>query len=296
VSSGVGASSLPPQRRPFAAFLFRNPKVGLVGLLSLPVVWLVAAYLVSLFSLLLVSLYQLDVITFQVDESSRSLTNLIDVYTERLYRATTIRTVTVAALVTLASLAIALPMAYYMAKIARPGLRRALVIGILMPLWASYLVKGYAWKAMLDPASGVLEKTIGWSPGFSRGSVVLVLTYLWVPYMILPIYAGLERLPGSLLEASADLGGTGGRTFRSVILPLLVPSIVAGSIFTFSLSLGDYITVGIIGGKTQMIGNVIYRDFGTNNTPLAGAFATVPVLIMIVYLLLAKRTGALENL
>ena len=165
-----------------------------------------------------------------------------------------------------------------------------------MPLWASYLVKAYAWRTFLDPEGGLLRKVFGASPGFGLPAIVLVLAYLWLPYAILPIYAGLDRLPDSLLEASSDLGGRAGATFRSIVFPLLLPALLAASIFTFSLSLGDYITVGIVGGKTQMIGNVIYANFGVNNVPLAAAFAVVPMLIMVVYLLLVRRSGALENL
>jgi putative spermidine/putrescine transport system permease protein len=165
-----------------------------------------------------------------------------------------------------------------------------------MPLWASYLVKAYAWRAVFDPAGGVLEEWFGGSPGYGITATVVVLAYLWLPYMILPIYAGLERLPDSLLEASGDLGAHAGSTFRSVVLPLVYPALVAGSIFTFSLSMGDYITVQIVGGKTQMIGNVVFRNFGSNNIPFAAAFAVVPVVVMLVYLLAVRRSGALENL
>ncbi|MDQ1533872.1 MAG: putative spermidine/putrescine transport system permease protein, partial [Actinomycetota bacterium] len=159
-----------------------------------------------------------------------------------------------------------------------------------------YLVKSYAWRAILDPVGGVLRQWFGASPGFGLQATVIVLAYLWLPYMVLPIYAGLERLPDSLLEASGDLGAKAGTTFTRVVLPLIVPAIVAGSIFTFSLSLGDYIAVGIVGGKTQMIGNVVYRNFGANNLPFASAFAVVPVVIMVIYLVAVRRSGALESL
>jgi putative spermidine/putrescine transport system permease protein len=173
------------------------------------------------------------------------------------------------------------------------------VIAILTPLWASYLVKAYAWRILLANG-GPIDDLLGGpgrGPGYGLVAVVLVLSYLWLPYMILPIYAGLERLPDSLLEASADLGARGGRTFRSIVLPMLIPSIFAGSIFTFSLSLGDYITVTIVGGKTQMIGNLVYANIGAaDNLPFAAAIATVPVLIMVIYLLAVRRSGALEEL
>ena len=159
---------------------------------------------------------------------------------------------------------LALPIAFFIAKVARPRWRALLVAAVLVPLWASYLVKAFAWRAILGTPGGVLDRTFGRSPGYGTPSVVIVLAYLWLPYMILPIYAGLERLPDSLLEASSDLGARSVTTFRLVVLPILIPSIVAGSIFTFSLSLGDYIAVDLVGGKTQMIGSVVYDNFSTN--------------------------------
>jgi putative spermidine/putrescine transport system permease protein len=187
-----------------------------------------------------------------------------------------------------------------MAKVARPRWRGVLVAAVLTPLWASYLVKAYAWRTMLAD-DGVLNWALGpvglHGPGFGLAATVLTLSYLWLPYMILPLYAGLERIPASLLEASGDLGATAGRTFRSVVLPLVFPALVAGSIFTFSLSLGDYITVKIVGGKTQLFANVIYDNIGVaGNLPFAAAASFVPVVVILVYLALARRTGALENM
>ncbi len=251
------------------------PARRLAALLTLPALWLVVAYLGSLAALLVTSLYTIDDFTTSIIHEL-SFENFRTILTVPVYRDIVIRSVMVAAAVTVIDIAIALPMAYFMAKVVRPGLRRVMLALVLMPLWASYLVKAYAWRAILDPASGVLESTFGWSPGFGITSVVIVLSYLWLPYMILPIYAGLERLPNSLLEASSDSGGKAGRTFRSVVVPLLIPSIVAGSIFTFALSLGDYIAVGIVGGTTQMIGNVVARDFGANNVPFAAALVDRP--------------------
>jgi putative spermidine/putrescine transport system permease protein len=193
-------------------------------------------------------------------------------------------------------LLIALPMAFFMAKVARPWVRRALAVAVLMPLWASYLVKAYAWRLLLNPQGGVLHQSIGHSPGFGITGLVMVLAYLWLPYMILPVYAGFERLPNSLLEAAADMGASAGRTWRDIIVPLVKPSIVAGSIFTFSLSLGDYIAVNLAGGKTQVLGTIIYSNFGAPNVPFAATVATIPVLVMAVYLTLARRSGAFENL
>jgi putative spermidine/putrescine transport system permease protein len=186
-----------------------------------------------------------------------------------------------------------------MARIATPRVKGLLVVAILMPLWSSYLVKVYAWRVILQE-NGALNWALSplglHGPGFGEVAMWLVFSYLWLPYMILPLYAGLERIPESLVEASGDLGARGSRTFRSVILPLALPALVAGSIFTFSLTLGDFITPNLV-SSVQFIGNVVYANVGVaNNLPLASAFATVPVLIMIVYLLLAKRLGAFESL
>ncbi|MEP7055210.1 MAG: ABC transporter permease, partial [Actinomycetota bacterium] len=231
---------------------------------------------------------------------SFSTTNFRAVLTSPLYRTVTIRTVTVAVFVTVVCAAIGLPVAFFMAKVASPRLQRLLVVAVLTPLWASYLVKAFAWRVMLSKG-GVLNwilRPLGLTgPGYGLTATVIVLSYLWLPYMILPVYAGLERLPNSLLDASGDLGARAGRTFRSVVLPAIFPAVVAGSIFTFSLSLGDYITVQIVGGKSQLLGNLIYSNIGAaNNRPLAAALAAIPVFIMIGYLAAVKRTGALDNL
>jgi putative spermidine/putrescine transport system permease protein len=222
------------------------------------------------------------------------------VLTGSLYQTVTLRTVGVALLVTVIDIAIALPVAFFMAKVAGPRLQRILVIAVLMPLWASYLVKVYAWRSVLSQG-GILEWLVspfgGETPGYGLPAVVVALSYLWLPYVILPIYAGLERVPNSLLEASGDLGAKTWRTLTSVVLPMLWPAIIAGSIFSFSLSLGDYIAVNIVGGANQLLGNLVYSNVGAaNNLPLASAIALIPIAIMIVYLTAARRTGALENL
>jgi ABC-type spermidine/putrescine transport system permease subunit I len=257
--------------------------------------WLLVVYVGSLAALLLTSLYTTDAFTSALVHKI-TFTNLHDLVTRSTFRDVTARTVRVALTVTIIDLALALPVAFFMAKVARRRIRHALAVALVLPLWASYLVKAYAWRTVLDPAGGVLKKAIGYSPGFGLTGTILVLAYLWLPYMVLPIYAGLEKLPNSLLDASSDLGAGVGRTVRFVVLPLLAPSIIAGAIFTFSLSLGDYIVVQIVGGKAQTIGNVIYRDFGASNLPAAAALATVPVVIMAILLLVVRRTGALENL
>ena len=228
-----------------------------------------------------------------------TLDNFRTIVTQDVYRAVTLRSIGVAVAVTLIDAVVALPMAFFMAKVAKPRYRKWLVIAILTPLWASYLVKAYAWRVML--ANGGLVDWFfggeGHGPGYGLPATVLVLAYLWLPYMILPIYAGLDRLPDSLLEASADLGARAGRTFWSVVLPTIRPAVIAGSIFTFSLSLGDYITVKIVGGKSQLIGNLVYDNIGAaNNLPFSAALAAVPVLVMIIYLVAVSRSGALEEL
>ena len=201
-------------------------------------------------------------------------------------------------MVTVICTLLALPMAFFMAKIARPRTQKILVALVLTPLWASYLVKIYSWRTMLEPKTGVIDWLFGaagiHSPGFGFTGIVIGLAYLWLPYMILPIYAGFERLPNSLLDASGDLGAHNLYTFRRVILPLVFPSIVAGSMFTFSLSLGDYITAQIIGGKLQMLGNVVYQNYSLN-LPFAATMSSVPIVIMVIYLWSVRRVGALNN-
>jgi putative spermidine/putrescine transport system permease protein len=285
-------------RRRISRALYQRPRVRLGFLLGAPLAWLVVAYIGALVALFVTSVYH-----FEYDPSglvqhlvtSPSITNFHRVFTTQVYRTVAFRTVGAAITVTVVDLVVALPVAFYMAKIARPGLRRALVVGVTMPLWAGYLVKGYAWRAMLDPSGGVLHEVFGHSPGFGLPATILTLSYLWLPYMIIPIYAGLERLPNSLLEASTDLGAKAGRTFVRVVLPQLRPSIVAGSIFTFALTLGDFYMAQIVGGTTQFIGNVVYREFSAN-LPFAAAYATLPIVIMLVYLTAARSSGALEEL
>ena len=295
-SASTGSSSSPGGiGRRLSRSLSRHPRAQLGGLLSGPLLWLLVIYVGSLGALLLTSLYMTDAFTGNVVKTI-SLDNFRELITNPTFRTVTLRTVGIAAAVTVIDLVLALPVAFFMAKVASRRTRRALAVAVVLPLWASYLVKAYCWRVILDPAGGVLRKTFGFSPGFGVTGAVLVLAYLWLPYMALPIYVGLEKLPNSLLDASGDLGGRTLRTFWSVVLPLLKPSIIAGAIFTFSLSLGDYIAVQIVGGKAQTIGNVIYRDFGASNLPAAAALAVVPVLIMIGFLVLVRRSGALENL
>ena len=281
-------------RRRLSRFLDARPRVRLAALLTGPAVWLVVLYVGSLIALFLTSFYQLNEDGTAIIKKI-GLTNYHELFDKTVYRAVALRTVKVAIAVTVIDIVLALPIAFFIAKLAKPKARALLITMVLVPLWGSYLVKAFAWRALIGSPGGVIDKTFGSSPGYGMPAVVIVLSYLWLPYMIVPIYAGLDRLPDSLLEASSDLGAGFWTTFRSVVVPLLLPAIVAGSMFTFSLSLGDYIAVQLVGGSTQMIGTVVYDNFASN-LPFAAAFATVPVLVMVLYLFGIRRTGALENL
>ena len=266
------------------------------GLLSGPLAWLVIGYLGSLAVLLIASFWSVSALTGEVSQTF-TLDNFKTLVDDSVYRTIAWRTIRVAALVTITDAVLAFPIAFYMAKVASRRARAALVVGILMPLWSFYLVKVYAWRTMLA-SDGVLNWALGplgiHGPGYGTTAVWLVMSYLWLPYMILPIFAGLERIPNSLLSASEDLGASPFTTFRRVILPLSFPAVVAGSIFTFSLTLGDYITPQLV-SNTQFIGTVVANNI-TNNLPLASAFAVVPIIVMVIYLLIARRLGAFEHL
>jgi putative spermidine/putrescine transport system permease protein len=267
-------------------------------LLALPMLWLLVIYIGSLFALFITSIWKIDTFTSKIVRQF-TFENFLDVFTDRAYFNVTIRTLFVAICVTLICALIAIPMAFFMARIAKPRSRPVMVALVISPLWASYLVKIYAWRTMFYPEKGFINwllEPIGiTSPGFGIFAVIIGLTYLWLPYMVLPIYAGMEKLPDSLLDASSDLGAKAGRTFLSVVLPITWPAIIAGSIFTFSLSMGDYITVQILGGTFQMLGNVVYQNFSLN-LPFAAAVALIPVLIMVIYLFAIRKSGALDNL
>jgi putative spermidine/putrescine transport system permease protein len=289
----------PGVMRRLAGWLHGRPRAQLGLLLAGPLAWMVVAYLGSLFILLLSAFWETDSFTGQVEPFVWSLDAFEDLVSNPVYRTIAIRTVAVAIAVTITDALLAFPIAYYMARVASPRRRGMLVVAILMPLWAAYLVKVYAWRAILQE-NGFLEwllTPLGIdAPGLGQIlNAWLVLSYLWLPYMILPIYAGLERIPESLLEASADLGGRGFLTFRRVILPLVFPALVAGSIFTFSLTLGDYITPDLV-ADAKFIGNVIYDNSSLGNLPLAAAYSFIPIAIMIVYLFVARRLGAFESL
>ena len=295
------ATATSPRRsagRRLSDLLYGRTKLQLAGLLAGPLGWLVIAYLGSLAVLLVAAFWQLDSFTGAIVKQP-TLDNFRTIVETDVYRKIALRTIGIAAAVTVTDALLAFPIAFFMAKVASRRVRLALAVGVLMPLWAAYLVKVYAWRVMLSE-----DGIINWAlqplglhgPGYGNVAVWLVMSYLWLPYMILPIYAGLERIPNSLLDASGDLGGRPWTTFRRVILPMAFPAVIAGSIFSFSLTLGDYITPQLV-SSTQFIGNVVYANVGVaNNLPLAAAFATVPVVVMVIYLLVARRLGAFEAL
>jgi putative spermidine/putrescine transport system permease protein len=274
--------------------------VRLAGLLTAPLFWLVVLYLGSLAIMVLASFWTTDSFTGSLVKNP-TLENYQTLFRGQVYWVIAARTVGIALAVTVIDMVLAVPLAFMAAKVVRSRrVRYAIVIAVTMPLWAGYLVKGYAMQTMFinnGVIDWILEPLGLKGPGLGLAAVVFSLAYLWLPYMVLPVYAGLERLPDSLLEASADLGASAGHTFRSVVLPMLVPSLIAGSIFTFSLTLGDYIMVKIVGGTTQMWANVIYDNVGVaNNLPLAAAAALFPITVIVLYLLAVRRSGALENL
>jgi putative spermidine/putrescine transport system permease protein len=283
--------------RRLADLFHRHPGLRLCALLAGPMGWLVIGYLGSLAVLLVASFWTVDALSGETTHNL-SFDNYSEILDQGVYLDVALRTIGVAAAATLTDAILAFPIAFYMAKLAGRKTKAALVVAVLMPLWSFYLVKVYAWETMLS-AGGVINwalDPIGLNgPGFGLTGVWLVESYLWLPYMILPIYAGLERIPDSLLNASDDLGARPMTTFRRVILPLALPAVVAGSIFTFSLTLGDYITPSLVGGNVQFIGTVVFANH-TNNLPLASAFVIVPLLVMVAYLLIARRLGAFEHL
>ncbi|MGO4724511.1 MULTISPECIES: ABC transporter permease [unclassified Inquilinus] len=293
--------------------LYRNGWLVLILLLVPPVLWLGVIYLGSLFALLLQSFYSVDGFTGMIVPEF-TLSTYGDLFTAANMDIV-LRTATMAAAVTVICALIAFPIAYYVARYARGRAKAAFYIAIMLPLWSSYLVKVYAWKLILAREGvitwlagqlhltwlldGILALPVVGGPSLSSAYIgtALVFTYIWLPYMILPLQASLERVPRSLTEASADLGARPGQTFRTVILPLAFPGVVAGSIFTFSLTLGDYIIPGIIGSSRPFIGQVVLQLQGTaGNVPLAAAFTVVPIVIMGIYLTVAKRLGAFDAL
>jgi putative spermidine/putrescine transport system permease protein len=290
----------PSVGRRLSAFLFRHPRAKLGILLGAPVAWMVIVYLGALALLFVSAFWRLDAFTGLIIRDW-GLTNFRTLMEDEVYRTIVLRTLGISAAVTVTDILLAFPLAYLAARLATARARSLILLAVVVPLWSSYLVRIFAWRLILTSngflnwlveATGIGSLQIG----NSNWAIWLVFVYLWLPYVMLPIYGALERIPGSYLEASSDLGGRGWRTFRSVILPLALPGIVAGSIFSFSLTLGDYIAPQLV-GNTKFIGSVVYDSVGVaNNVPFAAALALVPVAIMAVYLLVAKRLGAFESL
>jgi len=307
----MSAAAAPTRR--LSIYLYRRPALALILLLAPPLLWLGVVYLGSLFALILQSFFTLDSFTGQVVRKL-TLANYRDLFVASNIDII-VRTASMAAAVTVAAAGVAFPISYYMARYATPRVRALLYLGVLLPLWSSYLVRVYSWKLILA-REGVLNWTLvqmrldgvlnwllslpvigGPSLSVSRLGMFVVFLYVWLPYMILPIEAALERVPESLLEASADLGARPRETFRRVVLPLAFPGVVAGSLFTFSLTLGDFVVPYALGNSALFIGQAVLAFQGTAaNVPLAAAFTVVPMVIMAFYLTIARRTGAFEAL
>jgi putative spermidine/putrescine transport system permease protein len=285
-----------------SAVLWRRPWARATLLLTPALAWFVLIYLAALVVLLITAFWRINAFTSNV-EQVWNLNNFTLIFQTAAYRNIVLRTVGMAAGVTIVDAIIALPFAYYMARIASRRTRTFLYVAILLPLWASYLAKVYAWL-LIFTHDGLLNWSLGKvgvgpvSLIYSNPAVFIVFCYVWLPFMVAPIYAALERIPPSQIEASQDLGARTWRTTRLVILPLILPGVVAGSIFTFSLTLGDFITPILIGGSgSNFMGNVIEQSVGiANNVPFGAAMALIPIVIMAIYLLLARAAGAFRAL
>jgi putative spermidine/putrescine transport system permease protein len=285
-----------------AAALWKRPWLRALALLVPPVGAFVFVYMAALAALFVSAFWAVDPFTSEVVRSW-GLDNFRQIVESDVYRRIAFRTIGIAAAVTATDALLAFPFAYFMARISSRRMRMMLFVLVLLPLWSSYLVRVYAWRLILAK-EGALNWSLGelhlpeLGVGYSNTAMWIVFSYIWLPFMILPIYAALERIPDSYLEASRDLGARGWTTFRRVILPLTLPGVIAGSIFTFSLTLGDYVTPVLVGGAgSQFIGNVVFESVGiANNVPFAAAYATVPLLIMALYLVIARRLGAFEAL
>jgi len=283
--------------RPVSSYLLRRPMLRLLGLLALPMTWIVGVYIFSLFLLLITAFWNVDPFTSLVSPGF-NLENFSLVLTNPSYIATSVRTLFIALAVTLVCILFAVPLGIYMAKIASPRVRNTLAVAITLPLWAGYLVKIIAMRLVFTE-----EGFFNWAmspfgvrgPGFSVPIVVLTLTYLWFPYMALPVYTAIRQIPPNLFDASSDMGAKGLATVWRVVLPLIVPAIIAGSVFTFSLSLGDYLAARFTGGATQMIGSIIAANINLN-PPVAAAYSMVPITFVVIYLMVARRTGSLERM
>jgi putative spermidine/putrescine transport system permease protein len=274
--------------------LWRRPWARATILLTPPLAWFVLLYLAALVVLLITAFWQINPFTTNI-ERVWTLNNFRTIFSSAAYRGIILRTVGMAAAVTVTDAVVAFPFAYFMARVAAPRTRTALFVAILLPLWASYLAKVYSWL-LIFTHGGILDRTLALHLIYTNWAVFTVFCYLWLPFMIIPVYAALERIPASQIEASQDLGARTWRTTRLVLLPLALPGIVAGSIFTFSLTLGDYITPLLVGGTSAtFMGNIIYSNIGiANNVPFAAAMAIIPIVIMAAYLLSARALGAFE--
>ncbi len=286
----------------FSGLLWRLPWLRPMLLLTPPLAWFVVIYFASLALLLITAFWTINPFTTQIVQQW-NLDNFRVILTNPTYWTIIGRTVLIALLVTLTDAVLAFPLAYYMARVASRRVQTLLFAAVLLPLWASYLARVYSWILILNH-NGLLNwslRSIGLPPaniGYTNTAMWIVFSYIWLPFMIIPIYSALERVPESLLDAAADLGARRWRVMLDVVLPLVLPGIVAGSIFTFSLTLGDYITPVLVGGaSSNFIGNVVYANIGiANNVPFAAALTTVPVAIMVVYLTIAYKLGAFEAL
>ncbi len=306
-------SAKPPLSRRISTYLYQRPRLILLLLLAPPLLWLGIVYLGSLVALMIQSFFRLDSFTGQV-VPELTLQNYAQLFSAA-HLGIMARTTIMAAVVTLFSIGLAFPLAYFMARYASPRAKSWLYLLVLIPLWSSYLVRVFAWKLILAKEGvftwfvhllglgGALDQVLavpgigGTSLSVSNLGMFIVFVYVWLPYMILPIQAALERVPKSLLEASADLGARPGHTFRTVILPLAMPGIVAGSIFTFSLTLGDFVVPYVIGDSSPFVGLAVYAYQGTSgNIPLAAALTVFPMLVMVIYLAIARKFGAFEAL
>lgn len=296
-----------------STYLYTHPNLLLALLFSLPLLYMLIVYIGSLFGLLINSFFRLDEFSGKVVREF-TLKNYLDLF-KPTNRDIVLRTLGMAIAVTLADAALAFPLAYYIARYAKGRTKGLLYLAVILPLWSSYLVRVYSWKLILAKEGilswvlakmgltwlldGILALPVIGGPSLSISTLgmFIAFTYIWLPYMILPIQAALERVPKSLLEASSDLGARPGETFRNVLLPLAIPGVIAGSIFTFSLTLGDFIVPSVLGNSSFFIGQAVLSHQGTSgNIPFAATFTVVPVIIMLIYLTLARKTGAFEAL
>jgi putative spermidine/putrescine transport system permease protein len=284
-------------KRPLSTYLHKRPNTRLFALLALPMTWLVGVYIISLTLLLVTAFWFIDPFTSKVIPGF-TIENFVNIFTVPAYFATSLRTLAIAIAVTVVCIAFAIPLGIFMAKIARPWVRNLLAVAITLPLWAGYLVKLLAMRLTFTEqglVNWVMEPFGISGPGFGIPVTVLTLVYLWFPYMALPVFTAIRQLPLNLFDASADLGAKGWATVSRMVMPLITPAIIAGSVFTFSLSLGDYLAARFVGGKTQMIGSIIASNINLN-PPVAAAFSMVPIAFVVMYLMVARRTGSLERM